>query len=58
MIILECGISSKYIGTINTIEWILVEQQGVNKKSGKQNAQLELVLTNHTIQDVIEKLIQ
>ena len=54
--IFNCEILSKSTAGINVLEWVLAEQQGVNK-TGKKNTQLELGLCILPVGEVVKKLV-
>ena len=64
----KCGVEkltkiSKYkilnecSATVNVMEWVLTDQQGINKKIGKFNTQLELDCSALSVKQVIIKIV-
>ena len=53
----RCKILSESTAEIKVMQWILADQQGVNRSTGKNNTQLELGVSTLPVKEVVQKLI-
>ena len=52
----SCNILSKDTNEISVMEWVLADQQNINR-SGKQSTQLELGVSKLPVENVVKKLV-
>jgi hypothetical protein len=57
MMLSTCDILAADTNEVSVMEWVLAEQQGVNKNTGKQNTQLELGLSTLSVANVVKKMV-
>ena len=55
MLLSTCGILATYTHEVSVIEWVLSEQQDVNKNTETHTAQLELGVSTLAVADVVKK---